>query len=144
MKELGLRWLKFNFAGALGIGVQLVLLTAFVQWTHYLAATVLAVEGAILHNFAWHEKLTWRERTSAVPGAMLKRLLRFHLANGFVSLLGNIVLMRVFVGSFGLPLVPANLLSIACCGLINFVLSELFVFPMPKRRYPEDTERLFI
>ena len=60
-RTTGLRWLKFNLVGGIGIVVQLlalfVLKTAF--GLNYLIATALAVEGAVIHNFLWHERFTW-------------------------------------------------------------------------------------
>ena len=50
MKRLALRWLKFNLVGGLGIVVQLVALALLRRWMHYLAATALAVELALLHT----------------------------------------------------------------------------------------------
>jgi putative flippase GtrA len=59
---------------------------------------------------------------------LVGRLLRFHLSNGLVSILGNLVLMRLLVGQFRLHYMVANVLSIAACSLANFLLSDLFVF----------------
>ena len=64
------RWLKFNSVGAIGIGVQLSVLTLLAGHLglNYLLATALAVETAVLHNFVWHEKWTWADRfTSSTP-----------------------------------------------------------------------------
>ena len=128
MKRLALRWLKFNLVGALGIAVQLGSLALLRLWMHYLAATALAVEIAVLHNFVWHERFTWKER----PGKgreRLMRLVRFHLGNGAVSILGNIVLMWVLVGRFHMKyVVAANGIAIAVCSFLNFALGEWFVF----------------
>ena len=122
------RWLKFNTVGVLGIAVQLVALAIFKSLLHvqYLLATGLAVEIAVLHNFAWHERWTWKERTGK-KGVFL-RLLRFNLSTGALSIISNLVFMRLLVGHFHLPLLPANLVSIAATSLANFVVSELFVF----------------
>ena len=59
----GLTFLKFNVVGAIGIGVQLAALTLLRDGVglHYLLATAIAVEAAILHNFLWHMRWTWRE-----------------------------------------------------------------------------------
>ncbi len=59
-----IRFLRFNFVGALGIGVQLAAVTLLVGvlGLHYLVASALAIEMAVLHNFAWHERWTWRDR----------------------------------------------------------------------------------
>ena len=121
-------WLRFNAVGLIGIGVQvaaLFVLTRFLE-VNYLLATFLAVEAAVLHNFAWHERWTWRERRGS--SAMPVRLLRFHMANGLVSIIGNLVFMRLFVGAFGMMPVPANLGAIAICSVLNFLLSHLWVY----------------
>jgi len=140
--QLGVRWLKFNAVGALGIGVQLLALALFkgVFGIHYLIATAMAVETAVLHNFVWHEHWTWRDRNLLEPGrrSLLGRLLRFHLSNGLVSILANVVLMRLFAGYFGLHYMVANLMAIAVTSIANFLLSELFVFP--RRKEPTGRE----
>ena len=58
----------------------------------------------------------------------LRRLLHFNLTNGAVSLIGNLSLMKLLVGWFGLPLLAANLCAIAACSTVNFVIAECFVF----------------
>jgi len=90
----------------------------------------MAVETAVLHNYAWHELWTWRDRRSPGDGcrAIAWRLLRFHLGNGLVSMLSNLLLMRFFVGSAGMKVMPANLLSIAITAVANFLIGEFFVF----------------
>jgi putative flippase GtrA len=58
------RWLRFNFVGGIGIFVQFVVLFLMKNVLHldYLAATALAVEAAVVHNFIWHERYTWADR----------------------------------------------------------------------------------
>lgn len=123
------RWLKFNFVGALGIGVQLAtlaLLTRAGLW--YLAATAFAVETAVIHNFLWHERMTWRDRATPLLRHLLGRFLRFQLANGLISLLGNLLMMRLLVGALHVPILWANMAAIAACGLVNFLVSDRLVF----------------
>ena len=122
------RWLKFNAVGVIGIVVQLAALAVLksVLHLHYLIATGLAVELAVLHNFAWHERWTWKDRTG--KRGVLRRLARFNLTTGAFSIFSNLVLMRVLVGVFHLPLLVANLLSIAATALANFAVSEVWVF----------------
>lgn len=130
MSPLLSRWLRFNFVGLVGIGVQLAALTLLKEVLHlgYLAATAVAVETAVLHNFVWHEKFTWKDRAGGGMRAVLLRLLRFHLGNGLVSILGNLALMRVLVGWLHVHYLVANLITIAICSLLNFLVSERFVF----------------
>ena len=94
----------------------------------YLAATALAVETAVLHNFAWHERFTWRGSAHAPVAERARRLLRFHLANGLISIAGNLALVRLLVGWLGLNRYGANLIAIAVCSLANFAASEWYVF----------------
>ncbi|MGA2687846.1 MAG: GtrA family protein [Candidatus Korobacteraceae bacterium] len=121
------RLLKFHMVGVIGIGVQLCFLFAFrtVMHFNYLLATALAVECAVLHNFLWHEHYTWRDRTN---GRRLQRLLRFNLSTGLISIVGNLVLMRLLVGSLHLQYMAANILSIGACSLLNFWASDQVVF----------------
>lgn len=130
MRSLLLRWLKFSAVGWLGVAVQLSALTLLAGpgELHYLAATALAVETAILHNFFWHERWTWGDRGLAGAPGRLARLARFNFTTGLVSILGNVVLMRLFVGELGLHTLIGNLLSIASCAIVNFLVSDRVVF----------------
>lgn len=127
---LGLRWLKFNAVGAAGIVVQLAVLVLLKSGVgvNYLLATALAVEAAVLHNFFWHQRFTWADRASVSPRQTLNRLLRFNLATGSLSILGNLVIMRLLVGRFHIHYVVANLITIAACSVANFLVSHRFVF----------------
>jgi putative flippase GtrA len=134
------RLARFSLVGAIGIGVQVLVLAMLTAiGMNYLPATILAVESAILHNFIWHQRFTWRDRSS-VLARTLKRLLRFHLSNGLISLIGNMLLMTLFKGRLHLPILPANFLSISICALVNFAVSDRWVFAVgshacSKQRY---------
>ncbi|HXN47603.1 MAG TPA: GtrA family protein [Bryobacteraceae bacterium] len=129
-RALSLRWLKFNLVGAIGFVVQLVALRILHGGLgmNYLVATALAVEIAVLHNFVWHELYTWRDRTRQTPGGTLGRLAGFNLTNGVLSIAGNLGIMRVLVGRFGMNYLAANVLSILACSLANFAASHWLVF----------------
>jgi putative flippase GtrA len=122
-----IRWWKFNAVGLIGIVVQtgaLWLLKSGLgvppQW-----AIALAVEIAVLHNYAWHELWTWGDRRG--PGK-LGRLIRFNLSNGLVSIAVNVLAMRILAGRYHVHYMIANLAGIACGALANFLLGEFFVF----------------
>jgi len=123
------RTAKFALVGAIGITVQLFtleLLTA--AGCQYLWATAFAVEAAVLHNFIWHQAFTWSDRGTPRFSETAARLFRFHLSNGAVSILGNLLLMRWLVGQLGVRLLIANLLTIATCSVANFLASDRWVF----------------
>jgi putative flippase GtrA len=122
------RWWKFNLVGAIGMVVQLAALALFARLVpgHYLVASAAAVELAVLHNFVWHLHYTWRDRRD--DSSWTIQLLMFHLSNGLVSLLGNLVLMRVLVHEVRLPLLSANGVAILCCSVANFCLGNNWAF----------------
>jgi putative flippase GtrA len=126
-------WCAFNLVGILGFILQLVCLTILrgVAGLHYLIATGLSVEAAVLHNFVWHERWTWADRANALPEGVGIRLLKFNLSNGAISLCGNILLMRLFVGTLGLHYLVANVSAILLCAVFNFILSDRLVFRRP-------------
>lgn len=123
-------WIKFSAVGTIGIGIQLTLLAALRSGLemNYLIATFLAVETTILHNFAWHERWTWRETTRESPGLLFVRLLRFNFTTGAISLFGNLIFMWLLVSGAHVHYFIANLLSIGGCALANFAVSHWFVF----------------
>ena len=122
------RWLKFNLVGAMGMGIQLASLALFNRCMrgHYLCASAAAIELTLLHNFIWHSLYTWRDRRNQTP--RLHQLMRFHLSNGLVSMLGNLILMRLLVHSAHLPLLVSNATAILCCSIANFCLSNRWAF----------------
>ena len=123
-------WLKFNTVGMIGILVQASVLVLLIRVAgfHYLFATFIAVETAVVHNFIWHERWTWMERTRGVRSGLPGRLLRFHLANGFISVGGNLLLMRLFVSCWHLGYLAANALAVAMCSIVNFWASARLVW----------------
>ena len=121
------RWVRFSAVGATGIAVQASTLALLlrVAGLHYLFATALAVEASVLHNFVWHRRWTWADRQGASARVML---LRFNLTTGAVSIAGNLILMIVLVAGAGLSAFVANMVTIAICSLVNFAVSDKFVF----------------
>ena len=134
------RLVVFNVVGMIGFVVQLAVLAVLLRLgLHYLLATALAVEAAVLHNYIWHERWTWKDRPSTGAGRLI-RLLHFHLLNGFVSLSGNIVVTWALVRNGMAPLV-ANAVAVALCAWVNYAGSDRLVFrsslpsvaPAPRR-----------
>ena len=124
--KIFVRWLRFNLVGAMGMVVQLAVLGALNRFfpRHYLWASVIAVECALVHNFFWHRRYTWRDREGNAAGSFV----RFQVTNGLVSVVGNVVLMDLLVGRAHLPVIAANCVAIAGCSVVNFCLGDGWVF----------------
>jgi putative flippase GtrA len=123
-----IRWVRFNLVGAMGMVVQLTALARFTRWCdgHYLFASAAAVELTLMHNFVWHLRYTWRDRREETT--RLIQFVRFQLSNGMISLVGNLVLMRMLVGKGRVPVVAANVIAILCCSIANFCLGDNWTF----------------
>ena len=126
------RWVAFNAVGVAGMALQLAIVAALVHvlHVHYAIATALAVEAAILHNFVWHQRWTWRDRPVLQRRDGMARLARFHLLNGSVSLVGNVALTTLLTRVVGWDPVASNVVAIAACSLVNFAASDSLVFSL--------------
>jgi len=123
------RFARFNLVSGLGIGVELLTVAALAHGLGVdpVPATGVGVATAVLHNFIWHMRWTWRDRIG--PGvSRWAALLRFAGGNGAVSLLGSMLLMPFLLGA-GLSVTPANLAAIAACGLANYWIGGRVCFP---------------
>ncbi len=129
-RRLCARFGRFNLVGLVGAALQVMLFDVLMKcWgLADVAATLIAVEVALLHNFFWHERFTWRdcERTGLRQRAI--RLWKFHAGNGLISLAGNTALTYCFVERLKAPAVPSALAAIALCAPANFLLSDHWVF----------------
>lgn len=118
-------FIRYNLVALAGVFVQLAVINVLERQfhLHYLVATAIAVETAVLHNYWWHWKWTWGARNAPASS-----LLRFQLTTGLLSIVGNLIGMKFLAGLLGLPALPANLVTIAGLYVINFALNERFVF----------------
>lgn len=122
------RALRFSLVGIAGAAVQLgaVVVLHRMMPRHYLVDAGLALEITLLHNFLWHRRYTWRDRSA--QNSAWRQLVRFHVANGLVSLGGNLALVRLLVGAAHAPVVLADAAAILPCSLVNFGLGQRWVF----------------
>ena len=122
-----IRWAKFGVVGTMGTATQLGALALFSRLLHghYLCATAAAIELTLVHNFIWHWCYTWRDRART---ARTRRFLRFHVSSGLISMLGNLVLMRMLVGEAHVPVLMANVVAVLFCSIPNYVLGNSWVF----------------
>lgn len=129
----GVRSSVFVLVGVLGFGLQLLSLQALTAGLGLavVPATAVAVECAILHNFLWHERWTWGDRVAANPGGVWRRLARFQLTSGVVSITGNVLVTFLVVAATGIPLMVANTVAVASCAVLNFMAADRLVFSVP-------------
>ncbi len=122
------RFGRFLLTGVLGFVCQLAALWVLhsLCGLHYVIATVLAVELAIVVNYVVHERWTWRDRRSA--SGTLRRLLRFNALTALISIGGGVLVTAFFVEAFTLNPVIANIVSVAGLGMLNFIGTDKLVF----------------
>ncbi|MGE5244870.1 MAG: GtrA family protein [Betaproteobacteria bacterium] len=125
-----MRGTAFAVVGALGFVVQIgtvAALTRLAGW-NAASATAAAVELAVLHNFLWHERWTWADRIGRGATGAVRRLARFHLANGATSMGANVLGVWAAAALFGLDPIAANVAAVVCTGALNFITLDRWVF----------------
>ena len=130
------RFGRFNMVGALGAALQILLFDLLMKCLRMpeVVATPIAVEIAVLHNFFWHERFTWRDRRSIGLRQRAVRLWRFHVTNGLISLVGNTALTYWLVEQLKSPALPSAVAAIAFCAPLNFLLADRWVYGQPRLR----------
>jgi putative flippase GtrA len=119
----------FMSVGAIGFVLQvgvLGLLTIGAGWP-YQVATAIAVELAVIQNFLWHERWTWRDRVGSHRG-LLARFLRYQITTGATSMAGNFLCTSVLVEQAGVPVLAANVAAVGMMAVANFMVSDRWVF----------------
>jgi putative flippase GtrA len=122
------RFSRFAGVGAIGFAVQLLVLAALhAAGVPDAPATALAAEAAVLNNFIWHERWTWRDRNAEGQSRPV-RFVRYQLATGALALAGNTAITAALVELTRLPVVPANVGAVAVLSLAGFVVGDRWVF----------------
>jgi putative flippase GtrA len=122
------RWGIYNVVALGGFVLQvstLSVLTRLWGWNHT-AATLLAVELALLHNFAGHTGWTWADRRPRGSRPLLRRLGRYQAALSVMALLN--VAATVALARIGLPIEIANVVAVVSLSVVSFLLSDLALF----------------
>ena len=129
MRLTRVRWIVFMAVGTIGFIAQLAALWALTNRLgfHYLLATAVATELAILLNFLGHECWTWADRPGG-PIEAVARLLRFNLTNGAISLAGGLVIMPVLIEMGRVNYLLANVVAVGVCSVANFIAADRIVF----------------
>jgi putative flippase GtrA len=123
-----IRWWRFNGVGALGVVVQLLVLAVCLTLPGVgrEMAVAVAVSSAVLHNFVWHRRWTWRDRSG--PTSTARLFIRFAATNGLISLVGNVAITSALVSWTGANVLVANAAAIVVCSAANFILTDRTVF----------------
>ena len=124
------RFLRFSIAGATGFVVQIAVVGLLANWAGltYLAATAVAVEAAIVINYLWHDRYTWRDRPAMTARERWSRLGRFNAMTATTSILGSLMVTAILVEFFRLRPIEANVISVVLLSVINFIGADTLVF----------------
>lgn len=126
--RLGRRYAQFCLVGASGLVVDMAVLHLLaVRWGWDLSLSkVLAAETALLNNFLWNERWTFRG-LGVEPGwrGVTRRLARFHLIC-LAGMVWGVVLLRAQVDGLGWNVYLANFLAIVLVSGWNFGMNLKF------------------
>jgi len=123
-RRLLARLSRFLVIGGTGVLVNSLALLLLFQWVHLplVVASVLSAELAIVNNFCWNDRWTFRRTQLS-----LSRFARFNLVS-----LGGLVIttctLWVLIHYLGLYYLTANLLGISLATAWNFAASSLWIW----------------
>ena len=121
--KAGARFGTFQLVGMMGAVLQIAIIRMLAGRMPIIVATPVAVEIAVLHNWMWHERITWADRES---GSRWRRVAKFHAANGVVSIAGNTFIVAWLAGP--IPVWAASLCAIAVCSMLNYWAADRWVW----------------
>jgi putative flippase GtrA len=120
------RAFRFVGVGVLGFVLQLIALGLLLRAGCSLTvATATAVMVTAVHNYFWHEQLTWSDRARS---RRWSRLLRYLVAGNAVALAGNIFLTAIYCQLLHVPAVAANAMAVGTLAVVNFGIADRWVF----------------
>lgn len=123
----GRRFFRFGLVGASGVLVNtlaLYLLTDVVGWDHLVAAA-LATEAAILSNFLFNDRWTFRD---ARPDLAWPRRLAQYNSISLGGLLITLVVLAALSHLLGLYYLVANLFAIGAATIWNYTINLRFTW----------------
>lgn len=120
-----MRFVRFSLVGASGVFVDMAVLYLLSDPTTLAwgltRSKIFAAEAAILNNFFWNDRWTFRDLSQTQRGWRkgVKRFVKFNLIC-LAGLILNVVLLNVLFNFLGLNRYVANLMAIASVTLWNF------------------------
>ena len=142
-----LRFFVLSLAGTLvDIGV-LWLCSTFIFHTYvgtYVVSPIISFECGVVTDFVFYYHFVWHERiVERSPRTFGRHLLKFNLsvASTFLLKMGLLILIERLSG--GWHVVVCNIIALVFSGLMNFLLSEVLVFPHKKvgKKLPRACQR---
>jgi dolichol-phosphate mannosyltransferase len=118
------RFLSFCLVGTLGVGVNLLSLSALLNLfaIDKLAGSVGASLIAMVHNFLWNDRYTWRTQQQAAPWQRLQQFLQFALICGLGIAITALV-ARAFL-SLGISIYIGQLAGIMVATYWSFTAND--------------------
>lgn len=127
------RMLRFAAVGATGVVVNLAVMSLLLhRGLHYVPASLLSTEVAIISNFLLQERFVFRSRNHA---ASWRRRTAMSLALNNLDNVARVPLLLLLVGVLGLPVLLAQGLAVGVGFAFRFALLTRVVYAA--RRLPE-------
>ncbi|MBX6341583.1 MAG: GtrA family protein [Thermomicrobiaceae bacterium] len=124
------RFVRFGLVGASGVAVNMLLLYGLTEYAglHYLAASVIATECAILNNFVLNN--VWTFADTRPTSSWLARALRYNLF-ALGGLVITVAILAALTSGLGLHYLVANLFAIAAATVWNYGANYRWTWERP-------------
>jgi dolichol-phosphate mannosyltransferase len=125
-----IRFIKFGIVGGSGILVNMGFLWFFTEIAglYYLISSVLAIALAMINNFIWNDRWTWRDRGEPGIKAYLSRIIKFIVVSSIAAYIGNLGVLWILTHYFHVYYLISNLIGIAVGTALNYSVNNIWTF----------------
>lgn len=141
-KKVLIRYIKFLGTSAVGTIIDTLVLLIFSDlifkgwyWGEYILSPLISFQCAVTSNFVISYFYVWRDRTHPKSDASTRRFIRLYVTYNlsgsaiFLIRLGVLLIIERFTGW---DVVLCNLMAMCISGIVNFSISNLFIFKKSK------------
>jgi dolichol-phosphate mannosyltransferase len=124
-----IRVMKFSIVGLSGTMVNEAIIWTLTEkiGLYYLYSGILSSEAAVLNNFLWNDKWTFKDKVKTSAQTLPNRFIKFHISR-FSSLIIGFIILAVSTEILKFHYLISNLLSILLVLSYNYLTSKGWVW----------------
>lgn len=143
MFKILIRYVKFLGTSVIGTLVDTLVLWILSDhifttgyWKEYIISPIISFQCAVFANFLISYFYVWRDRTLVKSDFSSRRFIKLYITynlSGSVVFILRLTMLLVIERITGWDVVICNLIAMCVSGILNFAISNLFIFTRKSR-----------
>lgn len=124
------RILSFQFIGWIGTAINLAVL-----WFCYdvlswplLVSGALAIEIAIIHNFAWYYFWTWNDRVAFTVRNFITLFARYNIFTAAIDFVIRLGILWILTEYFGVHYLISDVIGMFIAPILKYITNDAYIF----------------